>query len=412
MQVKNYVWRGGGVPGGGFGHQGHADWYTLMNPISNQAPGNPPEPSAYVTPYTGNLKIPPIKYRMQNTTRFEKGPPGSKVGRGLITGKSTSVGTQTMGRGSLRNDQIPVQTAVGVESADEKRLAELMALPAADQLSPEWRRRYNNLMNGTDSGEREIGTQTTNINTTEDNYTTNDFVPDQIEAVTQTEPVYAEMTFGDSLGAGEAMPYWLYNAAYASPPGSQRISTNTFTDGYGSVSQFSNKPSTLTGSIVSEAPPAADIPPPVNDVGPDDDIVMTFNSDLGTPSGVSVVTNNRRGRAERQKDRAQAKSDSSGRTISPNRRGANITEEERQAGRERRERRRQLKKNLANVLPSPTITNTVIPPSPASLAKKKIIKGPKKLPPSPALTAKLLAQRMSYQPAELRRAGVTKKSKD
>lgn len=55
--IRDYVWRGGGVPGGGFAHEGHADWFIEMNPLPNMGSQNPPPQSPWSIPYVGDLSV-------------------------------------------------------------------------------------------------------------------------------------------------------------------------------------------------------------------------------------------------------------------------------------------------------------------------------------------------------------------
>jgi hypothetical protein len=169
QKVNNYSWRGS-VPGGGFGHQGHADWYTMINPISNQAPGNPPEPSSYSTPYSGNLTLPKLKYKMNNPSRSKRGAPGRQSGRGIMPGKSISAGTQT--EGMVPNDRIITQTAT---SKTTKTTTEADTATAPDQMA--------------NAQIADKPSRSTDVNTNEDNADTNDFVPYDEEATQQENPV-------------------------------------------------------------------------------------------------------------------------------------------------------------------------------------------------------------------------------
>lgn len=98
--IKNYVWRGGGVPGGGLKHAGHGDWFIEMNPINNQAPGNPPKPSVYSTPFVGDLKPPPITYRQKKPMQ-KKPMPGQPQMPQIVPGQTTQPDTD---RGPGQND--------------------------------------------------------------------------------------------------------------------------------------------------------------------------------------------------------------------------------------------------------------------------------------------------------------------
>ena len=139
--IKDYVWRGGGVPGGGFKHAGHADWFIEMNPISNQAPGNPPPPSAYSTPYAGDLIPPKVTYRQKKVENVKKPAPGSRATIGAVPGQMMSSQPNPDGRPTGPGDIQPYDATdiPPSESGSSDTLQE-----RSDTLTPEQRRRYNN----------------------------------------------------------------------------------------------------------------------------------------------------------------------------------------------------------------------------------------------------------------------------
>jgi hypothetical protein len=145
LMIKNYVWRGGGVPGGGLEHQGHANWFAEMNPINNQAPGNPPAPSAYSSPYYGDLKPPPIKYRQKKAENVNKPSPGAPATIGYVPGvnmRDVNTDGRATGPGqrpAYSAEEIPELMAPSEVSSN----SDTGDVITRDVITPEERVRYN-----------------------------------------------------------------------------------------------------------------------------------------------------------------------------------------------------------------------------------------------------------------------------
>lgn len=244
QKVNNYSWRGS-VPGGGFGHQGHADWYTLINPINNQAPGNPPEPSKFSTPYSGNLTIPKIKYQMNNTSRTKRGAPGRRSGRGITPGTSIAAGTQT--EGMLPNDVAVTQTATSQNTSSGASANVTSTAP--DQIA-----------------NAQIADKSTDINTNEDNADTNDFEPYAEDSKVQDKPL----------------------------PGPDDDENKNVTTASGSGTTFGENLYTGARNFLMGRP-APIIIPPTSSVNPNAPIPETFNSLSGQISPTTSIVDGRRG---------------------------------------------------------------------------------------------------------------------
>lgn len=152
LMIKNYVWRGGGVPGGGFKHAGNADWFVEMNPVSSMAPSNPPKPSSYSTPFYGDLKIPPVKYRQKKTENVKRPVPGQKNTVGNIPGypipSNSNIDGRTIGpnqRQPYSADEIMPELASATTTESTEASSEVR--PYVDPITPSERARWEKIKN-------------------------------------------------------------------------------------------------------------------------------------------------------------------------------------------------------------------------------------------------------------------------
>lgn len=68
MMTSQPVWRGGGVPGGGSAHMGHANWFSMLNPHDYFPDGPmPSQPTNYAAPPFPNEDIPTVVFKKPKT---------------------------------------------------------------------------------------------------------------------------------------------------------------------------------------------------------------------------------------------------------------------------------------------------------------------------------------------------------